>query len=168
MFKVLNLAEARFECTFGRGCSGICCRNGRPPVYPDEAGRIAANRAKFLPLMRPEARKVLERGVDFLSRRRKAGQFSMRVVGGWCLFFNEGCVLDAVGAAEGDRARYKPSVCSLFPIEKNHSGNWYVRQKGYGGEIWDLPCLDPAPGTPPARESLRAELALAESLDRAE
>src|SRR5438067_1465891 len=39
---ILNLAEARFECTYGHGCDGICCRNGRPPIYPDDASRIDA------------------------------------------------------------------------------------------------------------------------------
>ncbi len=33
---VVNLAEAKFECIYGRGCDGICCQNGRPGVYPDE------------------------------------------------------------------------------------------------------------------------------------
>src|SRR5258708_5403239 len=39
-FRILNLAEARFECTFGRGCDGVCCRNGRPIVYPEEGARL--------------------------------------------------------------------------------------------------------------------------------
>src|SRR5262245_27810191 len=69
---VLNLSEAKFECTFGRGCDGICCRNGRPCVYPEEVERLGANLGKFLPELRPEARVVVEHQ-GFLSRRRKLG-----------------------------------------------------------------------------------------------
>ena len=36
-------------------------------------------------------------------------------------------------------------------------------QKGYRGEIWALPCLDPDSGGPAAAESLRKEIALVES-----
>jgi len=164
MLRVLNLTVARFECTFGRGCDGICCRNGRPPVHPEEAERVAARLHTFLPLLRPEARTVVE-GDGFLSRRRKAGTVTLRVAAGWCVFFNRGCVLHAAGSAEGDAQRYKPAMCALFPLEKNTRGEWLVRQKGYAGERWDLPCLDPSPETPLAIDSLSAELALAERLD---
>jgi hypothetical protein len=81
------------------------------------------------------------------------------------VFFNQGCVLHAVGASEGDSQRYKPALCALFPLEKNRRGEWIVRQKGYGREEWNLPCLNPSPTTPRASESLRQELALAERLD---
>src|SRR3982750_2381782 len=94
---ILNWNEARFECTFGRGCEGICCREGRPPVYADEAERIASNLEHFLPAMRPEA-STLVRHSGFLSRRRKAGTNMLRVVNGWCVFFNAGCVLHRIGA----------------------------------------------------------------------
>jgi hypothetical protein len=156
---VLNLAQARFECTFGRGCDGICCKNGRPPVYPEEAAAIQAALPIVLPRVRPETRGALERD-GFLTRRRKAGQPTLRVVGGWCVFFHRGCVLHHLGL--------KPSLCALFPLAKDARDRWYVRQKGYGGEVWDLPCLAPGPGTPLAADSLRAEIALAERLDRAE
>lgn len=62
---VINLEQARFECTFGRGCEGICCRDGRPMVYPDEAANIDANLEKFLPELRPQARSlVAKRGIS--------------------------------------------------------------------------------------------------------
>ncbi|MGH9900498.1 MAG: DUF3109 family protein, partial [Pyrinomonadaceae bacterium] len=96
---ILNLAEAKFDCTFGRGCDGVCCREGRPPVYEEEATLLDDNLHKFLPALRPEARTVVERE-GYLSRRRKVGQRAMRVAGGWCVFFNEGCVLQAVGTQE--------------------------------------------------------------------
>jgi hypothetical protein len=164
---VVNAEQATFECIFGRGCDGICCRNGRPPVYEEEAARIATNLATFLPELRPEARRVVE-SAGFLSRRRKAGQPTLRVVEGWCVFFNRGCVLHKVGAAEGDKFRYKPAVCSLFPLAKDRHDRWYVRQKGVNGEIWDLFCLDPRASTVRAVDSMRDEIALAERYSREE
>jgi hypothetical protein len=161
---VLNLDTATYECTFGRGCDGVCCREGRPLVYVDEIARIGENLPKFLPLMRPDARKMAGRK-GFLSGRRRLGQELMRVVGGWCIFFNQGCVLHRVGAAEGDRFRYKPAVCSLFPIQQDEHDNWYIRQKGFKGEPWDLFCLDPQNTTRRAEESLQEELALAKRFD---
>ncbi|HEX2476316.1 MAG TPA: DUF3109 family protein [Lacipirellulaceae bacterium] len=161
---VINLAEARYECTYGRGCDGVCCREGRPPVYPEESARIDANLEKFLPLLRVEAQSVV-RKKGYLSRRFRAGQPTLRNVGGWCVFFNEGCVLHKAGAAEGDKFRYKPCICSLFPIQADEHGNWYIRQKGYKGEKWDLFCLEPAASPMPASESLREELALAQRFE---
>jgi D-alanine-D-alanine ligase len=157
---ILNLAEARYECTYGRGCDGVCCSEGRPPVYPEEVARLDANLEKFLPLLRAEARSAIRRR-GYLSRRTQGGKPKLRTAGGWCVFFNAGCVLHKVGAEEGDKFRYKPSICALFPIQADKHGNWYVRQKGYKGEIWDLFCLDPAQTTQPAAESLKEELALA-------
>ncbi len=58
---IVNLHEAKFECTFGRGCEGLCCREGRPPVYPEEVDNIAAHLDRFLPLMRAGARAVVEK-----------------------------------------------------------------------------------------------------------
>jgi hypothetical protein len=85
----------------------------------------------------------------------------LRVVGGWCVFFHRGCVLHKVGAAEGDKYRYKPAPCALFPLARNDAGDWYVRQKGVEGEAWDLFCLDPAASPRPAAQSLRDEVELA-------
>jgi hypothetical protein len=85
-----------------------------------------------------------------------------RVSAGWCVFFNQGCVLHRLGVDEGDAFRYKPAVCALFPLDKDRHDEWRVRQKGYGGEIWDLFCLDPASTDTPAAQSLTAEIALAE------
>lgn len=156
---IVNLRTARFDCTFGRGCEGICCRNGRPPVYAEEAARIEAAAPRWLPLLREPARAVVERE-GWLSRRRKAGQPMARVAGGWCVFFERGCVLHRLGAAEGDSFRYKPWTCAVFPLSKDDRGHWHVRQKGHDGEIWELPCLDPASTTVPAATSLQPEIAL--------
>lgn len=158
---VLNLAQARFECLFGRGCDGVCCREGRPLVYSDEIARLDAHLEKFLPLLRPEARATLRRR-GYLTRRRRLGERLMRNAGGWCVFFNRGCVLHRVGEEEGEKFRYKPAVCALFPIQRDGRDRWYVRQKGYRGEKWDLFCLDPAASAQPAAETLQEEMALAE------
>ena len=139
---ILNLPETRFECTYGRGCEGTCCREGRPRLYPEEIERIDANLHKFLPLLRRVARGVVKR-VGYVSRRRLPGHAMARNAGGWCVFFNQGCVLHKAGADEGDKLLYKPAVCALFPIQADDDGNWYVRQHGYKKEKWDLFCLDP-------------------------
>jgi hypothetical protein len=157
---VLNLAEATFECIYGRGCEGICCRNGRPAVQPEEEQRIDDNLDKFLPHLRPQARQVIEES-GYLSQRRKEGLPMLRVVDGWCIFFHQGCVLHKVGADDGDKFRYKPAPCALFPLTRSERGEWYVRQKGVEGEAWDLFCLDPAASDTPAAVSLAEEIRLA-------
>jgi hypothetical protein len=162
---ILNLNEATFECTFGRGCDGVCCREGRPPVYPEEIEIITANLERFLAPLRPEARAVVKRRGFLVPRRRRAGQPVMRGAAGWCVFFNGGCVLHRLGAAEGDKYRYKPSICALFPIQQDQSDRWYIRQKGYKGESWPLFCLDPCNSPLSARESLVDEIALAKRCD---
>src|SRR5581483_8027670 len=106
---VLNLAEATFDCTFGRGCDGVCCRNGRPPLYPEEVALLGRHLERILPRLRPEAAAVVKKE-GYLSRRRRIGLPMVRVVQGWCLFFNQGCVLHQLGAEEGDKFRYKPCV----------------------------------------------------------
>ena len=160
---ILNLAEARFECTFGRGCDGECCRNGRPPLYPEESARIDGKLNSILPALRPAARAVVEKN-GYLSRRRKRGNPMVCVTEGWCVFFNQGCVLHELGAAEGNRLGYKPYACALFPLSWDEHDRWYVRQWGYQGEIWDLFCLNPQASTMPAAQSLQEEINLAQRL----
>jgi hypothetical protein len=157
---ILNAAEATFECIYGRGCEGICCQNGRPPVSAEEQARIDRHLKKFLPLVTDKARQAIERD-GYLSRRIKSGKPMLRVVDGWCIFFNEGCVLHKVGAAEGDKFRYKPAPCSLFPLERDDDGEWYVRQHGYQGEQWDLFCLAPTHSPLLAVETLAEEIGFA-------
>jgi Fe-S-cluster containining protein len=158
---VINLSEAKFECVYGRGCDGICCQNGRPGVYPEEVERLDADLARFLPELRPEARRLIEKD-GYLSGRQKGGLPMLRVVDGWCVFFHKGCVLHKVGAAEGDKYRYKPAACALFPLGRRETGEWYVRQRGYEDEEWDLFCLDPKASPVPAAQSLQEEVRLAE------
>lgn len=164
---VLNLAEAKFECTFGRGCEGLCCRNGQPGLYPDEVETLAANQERFLPHLRPEARAAIQREGHLQGQHREELPM-LRVVEGWCVFFNQGCVLHQVGAREGDYRLYKPAMCLLFPLARTLDDDWYVRQWGYQTEEWDLFCLNPAASAKPAAESLHDEIALAEHYSREE
>jgi hypothetical protein len=158
--EIVNLQEAKYECRYGKGCNGHCCREGRPLVYAEEIERLDANLDKFLPLMRKEARERLwQRG--YLTQRRRLGERVMRNAQGWCIFFNDGCILHRIGETEGDKFRYKPAVCSLFPIQLDEHDRWYVRQKGYKREQWDLECLAPEWSNVPAAQSLREEIALA-------
>jgi hypothetical protein len=157
---VVNLSEAKFECVYGRGCEGICCQNGRPGVHPEESARIDASLDKFLPHLRPEARDLIE-NEGYLSRRTKGGLPMLRVIGGWCVFFHQGCVLHKVGAEEGDKYRYKPAPCALFPLARDEQDRWYVRQWGYKDEDWEVFCLKPEASPVSAEESLRDEVELA-------
>jgi Fe-S-cluster containining protein len=159
-----NADTATFDCSFGRGCDGICCKNGRPSVTPAEQAVIAVVLPRVLPLLSPAAREALERD-GFTSARTKLGQPMVRVAGGWCVFFNGGCVLHTVGAEDGDSYQYKPAQCALFPLEKSDRIGWLVRQWDYDNEPWDLFCLNPANSPRPAVESLAPELALAAKLD---
>ena len=155
-FVVLNAGSARFECTYGRGCDGVCCREGRPPVSADDARQIDRALPDALPLMRREARRVLE-------HRGYVSRGSLRVVRGWCIFFHDGCILHQIGESRGGKFAHKPLACALFPLTRRSDGRWYVRQKGTHSpkETWDLFCLAPTAGTPLAVENLKDELALA-------
>jgi Fe-S-cluster containining protein len=157
---VVNLATAKFECIFGRGCEGICCKNGRPSVDQAEQKRIAKVLKRTLPHLRPEALALVKKE-GFTSRRTKLGMPMLRVARGWCVFFNQGCVLHKIGAEDGDSYRYKPSQCALFPLDKTDKGQWFVRQWGYEDEQWDLFCLNPNASNVPASQSLKAEIELA-------
>jgi len=136
-------------------------------IYPNESVVLDARLTDILPRLRPAARDLV-RNRGFLSRRRKRGLPMARVSKGWCVFFNSGCVLHKIGAEQGDPFRFKPAACSLFPLSKDEHDRWYIRQKGYQGEIWDLPCLDAAISRTPAVESLTAEIRLAESFTKSE
>lgn len=159
---VLNADTATFECTFGRGCEGICCQEGRPCTDEGERKIIQDNLSKFLPEMRPRAAEAARKG-GFATNRVKMGGKTLRVVDGWCIFFNKGCVLHKVGITEGDAYKYKPYVCAIFPLHPHHSkpgGVHYVRQWGYEGEGWDLFCLNPKESKKKAVETLKDEIAI--------
>jgi Fe-S-cluster containining protein len=158
-----GLDEARFECVYPT-CGGICCVNGRPPLEAGEDQRIEQNLHKFLPHLRHEAReRVAKKG--HLTNRRKEGLRALGVSKGWCVFFNEGCVLHKVGAEEGDKWKYKPWRCIAFPLERSGSGRWHVRQWKHRGEAWDLFCLNPRESRKTPRETLKEEVQFVRDLE---
>ena len=65
---------------------------------------------------------------------------------------------------EGDSFKYKPVLCAVFPLDVSDHGQWYIRQRGYDKEPWDLFCLDPKATPRAATESMKDELALVERL----
>lgn len=154
--QVLNLEQARFECVYPT-CGGACCKNGRPGVEAEEIERIVAQLPRVLPDLRPEARRAVERR-GFLSNRIKEGCRTLRVVGGMCVFYRDGCALHRLGAEDGDRFRYKPWRCVVFPLDQRPDGDWYVRQWGLEGEAWDLFCLNPHESERRAAETLDGEI----------
>lgn len=156
--EVVNADTATFECIYGRGCDGLCCKNGRPSLSPAEQAVITEQLDAILERVKPAARKLIERD-GFISQRTKLGQPMLRVVDGWCVFFNGGCVLHKMGLDDhGDFAAYKPYQCVIFPLEPMGDGTWYVRQHGYQGERWDLFCIDPKTSPKRAVETLAPEI----------
>jgi hypothetical protein len=159
-----NLRDARFECVFPT-CGGVCCKNGRPGLEKLERERIQANLAKFLPHLTRGARARIARD-GFVTRRTKEGLPMLATHQGWCVFANEGCVLHKVGAKEGDRFRYKPWRCAVFPLERNpKTAEWHVRQWGVRGEGWDLFCLNPEESKKRAERTLEGEIGFARELE---
>ncbi len=162
--EIEGLAAAKFDCVYPT-CGGICCKNGRPSIERLERERIAKNLAKFLPHLRPEARRKIERE-GFTTKRTKEGLPMLATIGGWCVFANEGCVLHKVGATEGDRFKYKPWRCAVFPLERNpKTKRWHVRQWGTKGEGWDLFCLNPKESPKSAAKTLAGEIEFANELE---
>jgi hypothetical protein len=163
--EVANLATAHFDCVYPT-CGGICCMNGRPAVEVAEQATIRANLPRLLPLLRPHARRLVEKS-GFLSDQEKDGLPTLKVSQGWCAFWNDGCVLHQLGASEGDRFKYKPWRCALFPLTRDRkSGEWYVRQRGERGEAWDLFCLHPGESPKTADATLATEVAHLQKLAR--
>lgn len=161
--EIENAAKATFDCVFPT-CGGACCKQGRPPVEPGERERIARHLKKFLPHMRAKARAVVETK-GFVTKRIKSGQPMMAISEGWCVFENQGCVLHKVGALEGDRFKYKPWYCAVFPLERESKGKWYVRQWKLKGEGWDLFCLNPKESKKPAVDTCAGEITFAQRFD---
>jgi hypothetical protein len=157
---VVNLSTARFECVYPT-CGGLCCMNGQPAIEEDEEERLRANADKFAERMTPAARAHVARH-GFVTRKLiKDGRPTLAVTKGWCVFFHDGCVLQKVGAEEGDAHKYKPWRCSLFPLKRHpKTGEWFVRQQGLNGERWDLFCLHPAESEKTADTTLPPEVAL--------
>lgn len=163
---VKNLDTARFECVFPR-CGGPCCHESRPNVTPGEVTRIDDVLPRALARMRPRARSVVEKQ-GWRTRRLKSHLPTLAVKDRACVFYNEGCVLHAIGAEEGDSTKYKPATCVLFPIDAAPGGGYEVRQWGRKGEKWNLFCLDPSASAKEARATLRTEVEFLARLDTAD
>ncbi|HMP16357.1 MAG TPA: DUF3109 family protein [Gemmatales bacterium] len=161
---LLNGETATFECTFGRGCEGLCCKNGRPGLMKQEQQLLKKHLSRILPLLTPAARAIVEKN-GIVTKRLRNGLPMAPVTDGWCVFFNEGCVLHKLGAQEGDHLKYKPQQCAIFPLLWDDAGQWYVRQWNYKGEEWnDLFCLNPQESKVKAVYSLQSEMNLAATL----
>ena len=161
---VYNAESSRFECVWP-GCGGACCRESRPPVSAGEEAIIRAQIPRVLDRVRPAARKVLEGGT-WVSKRKKGGRPMLAIAERYCVFYNEGCVLHALGAAEGDKNQYKPGTCITFPLDRDDHERWFVRQHGLNGEEWtELACLDPAASPRTGAESLTEEIAFVERFE---
>jgi hypothetical protein len=126
--------------------------------------RITEAVPRTLSIVRPKARVVIERG-RWRTRRMKGGRSTLAVVERYCVFYADGCVLHMIGAAEGDKNMYKPCTCITFPLDRSCHNTWYVRQKGYKYENWDLPCLDPSASHRSPAESLAEEISFATYFD---
>lgn len=161
--KVVNLDETKFQCVFP-ACGGICCRTGEPRVEQAELAKIEANLEKFRPHLRPVAQEYLAAN-HFTKFDHETNYPRVAATDGWCLFFNEGCVLHKIGAMEGDKYAYKPWLCVTFPLEMHDRDRWHIRQWGKFEEDWDLFCLNPAESPLPARETLADEIAFAKDVD---
>ena len=164
---VVNLENATFECIYGRGCDGICCREGEPPVGPSEAATIDAVLQRVLPMLRPEARAMIDAD-GFLGEPHANGEPKLKVSDGWCVCSSTraACCIKS-GPQMARPFRYKPSACSLFPLYKGDDENWHVRQWGHDGEEWDLFCLDPKHSRKRAADTLGPEMELAQKFDGA-
>jgi len=156
---LVNEEAARFECVWP-SCGGGCCKESRPPVSPGEIARIRKVVRRALPLLRPAARTIVARG-GWLTKRKKGGRPTLAVSERYCVFYAEGCALHRLGAAEGDKNRYKPGTCITFPLDRDAADRWYVRQWGVENEAWDLPCLDPKASKKKAAETLAEEAVFA-------
>jgi hypothetical protein len=111
--------------------------NGRPAVEKDEQERIAANLPKFLPHLRP-ARAPPRREVGLPLRPGEGRPADAQGEPGLVRVLERRLRAAQVGASEGDRFKYKPWRCALFPSTRDRkSGEWYVRPARRRGEAWD-------------------------------
>lgn len=158
ILQIENIETARFKCVFPT-CGGQCCKEGRPGLTASDISKIEPNLDKIKPLLRPKALKALERR-PWLSKMIKDGLPTLEVVDGWCVFYNQGCVLHKMGMDEGDSFRYKPEVCARFPLEPTPEdpSRFFIRQWGHRDEAWDLFCLNPDEDPTPAATSLQSEI----------
>ena len=85
---ILNAATATFECTYGRGCEGVCCQEAVRRSNRKNGSESTLILPRLLPLLRPEAQSVVRKR-GYLSSRQRFGHPIARNAAGWCVFFNQ-------------------------------------------------------------------------------
>lgn len=144
-------------------CKGQCCRFGAM-VELTQARQIDQLLPRLLPLMRPEARRVVRRlGWSFRGTVQERYAHTLRahtasrVVQDRCVFVQDqehgGCLLHALALEDNVPVlQYKPPECVLFPLNGVQDGQLHVHTwQGY-------PCTTDHPSHPAAYESLSHEL----------
>ena len=129
----LDVLEKDFFCDLA-SCRGCCCVEGDAgaPVTEEECRQIEALLPQLLPLMSPEARKVVEeQGVSYLD---PSGERVTSIVNGKdCVFARTNhngwtyCLIEKLGFP-------KPVSCHLYPIRVTHSGG----RVGLEYHRWDI------------------------------
>ena len=129
----LDVLEKDFCCDLA-SCRGCCWVEGDAgaPVTEEECRQIEALLPQLLPLMSPEARKVVEeQGVSYLD---PSGERVTSIVNGKdCVFARTNhngwtyCLIEKLGFP-------KPVSCHLYPIRVTHSGG----RVGLEYHRWDI------------------------------
>ncbi|MCM1152073.1 MAG: DUF3109 family protein [Muribaculum sp.] len=124
----LDLVEKFFHCNLD-ACLGECCIEGDAgaPLTPDEDRRLALLMPHILPLLSPQAQKVIsEEGHSYTDPE---GDLVTNIVdGGNCVFTcmePGGMCLCALEKARrnGDNRFFKPISCALYPVRlKEYDG----------------------------------------------
>lgn len=161
-----DIARRRLAPCSIHACRGQCCRFGAV-VELSQAREIDALLPRLLPLIRPEARRLVGRlGWSFkgtVKERYASGetlQTASRVVRDRCVFVMDqeagGCALHALALQDGvEITRYKPRECVLFPLNGLREGELHVHTwAGY-------PCTEESEHHAAALHTLQDELSLA-------
>lgn len=124
----LDLIERFFVCDLD-SCLGQCCIEGDAgaPLLPEEKIAIDNHLHSILPLLNPEARRVvIEEGSSYIDPE---GDLVTNIVGGRdCVFttYAQGgkclCALEK-GFREGSLPHLKPSSCHLYPVRLKKVGD---------------------------------------------
>lgn len=124
----LDLIERFFVCDLD-SCLGQCCIDGDAgaPLLEEERDAIDANIDKILPLLNPQAQRVInEEGTSYID---PDGDLVTQIVEGRdCVYttYAEGgkclCALEKA-YREGKLPQLKPSSCHLYPVRLRKVGN---------------------------------------------
>jgi len=117
-----DIVEVRFQCDLS-ACKGACCSEGDfgAPLEEDEINRIRQLLPKVLPLLTPEARKVLEREGIWAEYDKDHFKGTTLVEGKDCVFLSSDtrgfrkCAFEVLYEM-GESDFWKPISCHLYPI----------------------------------------------------